>query len=60
MVLIDLQNVMGVDALETSAALSQEVTNPKYDAEFGAIAYRYICSSKRQLHLPISLTVVFT
>ena len=40
MVIIDVQNVMGMDALENSAALSQEVTNPRYDAEFGRIAYR--------------------
>ena len=40
MVIIDVQNVMGMDALENSAALSQEVTNPRYDAEFGSIAYR--------------------
>ena len=42
MILYDVQNVMGIDSLENSAALSQNVTNPEYDAEFGAIAYRYI------------------
>jgi len=33
--------VFGIDALETSVALSQDVNNPYFDAEFGAIAYRF-------------------
>ena len=55
MIIYDVQNVMGVDSLENSAPLSKEVTNPTYDAEFGAIAYRceaqLVCSGKNCLNM---------
>lgn len=35
----DCQMVFGLDALESSKAITVEVTNPDYDAYFGSIAY---------------------
>ena len=34
------QVVFGLDALQTSKAITSDVTNPDYDAYFGAIAYK--------------------
>ena len=36
---MDMHNVFEDDALESSKAITNEVTNPDYDAFFGSIAY---------------------
>ena len=34
------QSVFGLDALQSSKAITADVTNPDYDSYFGAIAYQ--------------------
>jgi hypothetical protein len=34
------QSVFGLDALQSSKAITSDVTNPDYDSYFGAIAYQ--------------------
>ena len=47
------QSVFGLDALQSSKAITADVTNPDYDSYFGAIAYQKgeLISSRQKLLL---------
>ena len=47
--IIGQQSVFGPDALQSSKAITNDVTNPNYDSDFGSIAYNKGASVLRMI-----------